>query len=212
MIVELRSELAEHKMAIGKLQERVDKQEGRTATTSQVAVTKRMEAQQAAYMRCRRSFRIWPVDRSPGQPVEDSIRTFFKNKMRVPEHLADNVNIDTIRQAVEQPARSRIRSEYIVTFADRESRDTIKSYARGLAESKGMAGLRLDIPEHLKGHHKTLEEHAYSMIDLYGRDVKRNIKFDDRTESLMMDLKMPGSSRWHNITVRQAVEARKIKE
>ena len=28
----------------------------------------------------------------------------------------------------------------------------------------------------------------------------------------MMDLKMPGSSKWHNITVRQAAEARKIKE
>ena len=50
------------------------------------------------------------------------------------------------------------------------------------------------------------------MIDMYGNGVKRNIKFDDRSESLMMDLKMPNSSRWHNITMRQAVEARRIKE
>ena len=97
-------------------------------------------------------------------------------------------------------------------FAERESRDTIKSYARNLARAKGEAGLRLDVPEHLKGNHKVLEEHAYSLINLHGKEVKRNIRFDDRAENLMMDIKMPQSSRWHNLTARQAIEARKIKE
>ena len=211
MIAEARNEMAEHKAAICKLQERVDKQEGRTVM-AQAGAAKRIEAQQGAFMRCRRSFRIWPVERTPGQAVEDSIRQFFKIKMRVPETFADEVNIDTIRQAVEQPARSKIRQEFIVTFADRESRDTVKSYARELAHFKGAAGLRLDIPDHLKGFHKVLEEHAYAMINLYGKDVKRNIKFDDRSENLMMDIRLPNSARWHNITVKQALEARKIKE
>ena len=122
------------------------------------------------------------------------------------------VNIDTIREAVQQPSKSKIKNEYIVTFAERESRDTIKSYARNLARAKGEAGLRLDVPEHLKGTHKVLEEHAYSLINLHGKEVKRNIRFDERTENLMMDIKMPQSSRWHNLTARQAIEARKIKE
>ena len=99
-----------------------------------------------------------------------------------------------------------------MTFAEREERDTIKSYARGLATAKGAAGLRLDIPDHLKGSHKILEEHAYAMIDMYGKEVRRNIKFDDRNENLMMDIKLPNSARWHNISMRQAIEARKVKE
>ena len=115
MIAEMRSEMAEQKATIGRLQDRVEKQEGRTAVAGQLAATKRMEAQQAAYMRCRRSFRIWPVDRSPGQPLEESIRLFFKEKVKVPDSLADNVNIDTIRQAVEQPARSKIKSCLLYT-------------------------------------------------------------------------------------------------
>ena len=50
------------------------------------------------------------------------------------------------------------------------------------------------------------------MIEMYGKEVKRNIKFDDRTNDLMMDIKLPQSSKWHNITIKQAIEARKIKE
>ena len=88
-ISELKNELTEQKSIIGKMQERLDKQESRLVTSGQVGATKRMEAQQGAYMRCRRSFRIWPIDRSPGQAVEDSIRQFFTKMMNVPESLAD---------------------------------------------------------------------------------------------------------------------------
>ena len=107
---------------------------------------------------------------------------------------------------------SKIRNELIVTFAKREQRDTVKSYARELAAAKGTAGLRLEVPDHLKGHHKILEEHAYAMIELYGKEVKRNIKFDDRANDLMMDIRLPHSNKWHNITIKQAIEARKVKE
>ena len=78
------------------------------------------------------------------------------------------------------PARgSKITAELVVTFADVEGRDIIKSYANGLAESKGEAGLRLDIPPCLKGSFKILNDHGLAMVRIYGREVKRNIKFDD---------------------------------
>ena len=159
MIQEVNTELTEHKTAIARLEERVQRQEGRTSG-GQVAASKRQEAQQGAYMRARRSFRIWPVEKLPGEEIEVAIKRFFQTNMRVPASLTSTLNLDTIRRAVEQPARSKIKNEIIVTFAEREERDTVKSYARELAHMGGMAGLRLEIPEHLKGHHKVLEEHA----------------------------------------------------
>ena len=50
------------------------------------------------------------------------------------------------------------------------------------------------------------------MVKIYGKEVKRNIKFDDRCEDLMMDLKLPTSDTWHNITIAQAREAKKIRD
>ena len=42
--------------------------------------------------------------------------------------------------------------------------------------------------------------------------MKRNIKFDDRNDDLMMDIKLPTSATWHNITIEQAREARKTRD
>ena len=50
------------------------------------------------------------------------------------------------------------------------------------------------------------------MIELYGKEVKRSIKFADRANDLMMDVKLPHSTKWHNIIIRQALEARRVKE
>ena len=211
IIKEVRQEMADQKGQIERLEERMPRQEARTVT-GQVAAMKRREAQQGAYMRARRSFRIWPVRKAADESDEVAVKKFFQKYMAVPVTLLNTINIDTIRKAIEQPARSKIRDEMIVTFAEREERDTIKSYARELAKANGQAGLRLDLPDYLKGHHKILEEHAYAMIELYGKEVKRNIKFDDRADDLMMDIKLPMSNKWHNITMRQAVEARRMKE
>ena len=50
------------------------------------------------------------------------------------------------------------------------------------------------------------------MVHIYGKEVKRNIRFDDRNEDLVMDIKLPTSSTWHNITIDQAREARKARD
>ena len=75
-----------------------------------------------------------------------------------------------------------------------------------------MAGLRLKLPDLLRGSYKVLDEHGLALKELYGKDTKRNIKFDDRNRDLMMDLKLPGSLKWHNITIYQARKAKKMRE
>ena len=47
---------------------------------------------------------------------------------------------------------------------------------------------------------------------IYGKEVKRSIKFDDTNQDFMMDIKLPTSQNWHNITIGQAREAKRIRE
>ena len=173
---------------------------------------KRNDNQQGRYLRARRSFKIWPVTKGQSdRTLEESVRRFFIKLMLVPTQIATSVKIDNIRHA-DQAKNSKVTSEVVVEFADVDGRDSIKSYASGLAIAKGAAGLRLDIPPCLKGSFKILNEHGISMVKIYGKEVKRNIKFDDTNQDLMMDIKLPTSTTWHNITIQQATEARRVRE
>ena len=182
-----------------------------TKSSTAQAAAFRKEARARRYAIARRSFRIWPVDDDGRGGLEAAIRQFFIRRMGVPEDYANNVVLDTIKPTYPSP-KSKIQKEYLVTFAEIESRDAIKGYANGLAESKGQAGLRLDIPEYLKGNFRILEEHANGIRSLYGENVKRNIKFDDINQDLMLDIKLPTSSTWHNITMAVAQEAKAIRD
>lgn len=134
--------------------------------------------------------------------------------MKTPANLAKNAVIEHIKKAAHghAHARSKITNEYIVRFADVEERDAVKSYASGLASANGMAGLRLELTDVLRGSYKILDEHGLAVKQLYGNGTKRNIKFDDRVMHLMMDMKLPGSVKWHNITIEQACQSKKLRE
>ena len=190
--------------AISEIKTQIDK---RPATLEQHN-NGRNHVQQARYLRARRSIKVWPVKKHKDQSLEEAIREFFVNKMAVPVDTAKEVEIESVRPA-DQAKNSKIIAEVNVTFLEVEARDIIKSYANGLATSKGEAGLRLDC---LKGSFKILNDHGLAMIRVYGRQVKRNIKFDDSNEDLMMDLKLPTTSNWYNITIEQTKEARKARE
>ena len=180
-------------------------------TNEPVTAKTRTATQQLRYTKARRSFKIWPVTTKEGQHVEDAVREFFTKLMGVPITAAVEAEFESVKQA-ELMKNSKIKSELLVTFVDVECRDAIKTYASGLATAKGAAGLRLDIPPCLKGSFKILNEHGLAMIRIYGKEVKRNIRFDDRNDDLMMDLKLPTSSTWHNITIEQAREAKKARD
>ena len=143
--------------------------------------------------------------------MDEAVKKFFVQQMMVPVRTAQDVILDTVRPA-DEARNSKIQSEYVVMFANVESRDAIKSYASGLAAAKGAAGLRLDVPPCLKGSFKILNEYRIAMIRIYGKEVKHNIHFDDRNEDLMMDIKLPTSATWHNTTIDQAREAKKARD
>ena len=82
--------------------------------------------------------------------------------------------------------------EVLVVFVDLEVRDIVTSYARNLAgrtapDGSPTAGLRLDVPVHLMGIFRLLENHGKALRDRYGPDFRRPIRFDDSARSLFLN-------------------------
>ena len=210
-IREVRAEMTKYRSDIERLEDKIDRGAVTATHPSSVAATKRLEARIASYMRARRTIRIWPVNKQEGESADIAVRKYFVNALKTPAALAKDVPLDVDRPATLAPARSKIKDEYIVIFADSEGRDAVYSYASGLAPAPDNHGIRPLIPEHLKGSQRILQEYAFAARQSYGK-VKWNIKFDDRNSDLMLDIKFPSALTWHNITIAQATEAKRIRE
>ena len=177
-----------------------------------MAETKRRDACEEKFLKARKSFKIWPIIVKAEEQPEVCVRRFFILNMKVPADLAREAEITSIKKAQGGHQRSRVNNEYVVTFDSIETRNAMKSYANGLAGNQGAAGLRLELPEFLKGNYRILDKHGLAVKELYGANTKRNIKFDDRNNDLMLDIKLPGSTKWHNVTIEQAKKAKKLRE
>ena len=101
-------------------------------------------------------------------------------------------------------------------FTDIDARDRVASYARNLAKfvdiaGKPTAGVRMDIPDHLQGVHKTLLQYGHAMRNKHGKnpDFKRNVRYDDAGMTLVLDMKLPGRVDWITVPYTRALEDRK---
>ena len=92
----------------------------------------------------------------------------------------------------------------------RTDRDVVYSYINRLAKHAGKAGIRLEIPLHLKSEFKLLEAHGNRVRTANGKDVKRSIQFDDADKLLILNVKISQDDDWTLVTVHQAREAKRI--
>ena len=167
-----------------------------------LSLTETEDSNQRAFLLNRRSVRLWPIPK--GLELVEQVRTFFYTVLSVPEDVAKSIKVEDVQRIV-QPRRSLITGEVVVRFKSAQDRDVIQSYAVNLAGIDGKAGLRLDVPDHLRGIFRSFEAHAAILKKKFG-SVKRSIKFDDEQQSFCMDIKLP-NTRWHHINqeeVRQA--------
>ena len=151
--------------------------------------------QEIQYLMCRRSVRIWPV--SEVNDLEMSVRAFLKRYLKLPASVADSLEVEMAKRQ-EQPRRSKIHKEVLVRCKTAATRDIVQSYAANLAEAGGSAGLRLEVPDFLRGLFRKFESHGAALREAYGT-VKRAIRFNNEHMSLSMDVKLE-STQWHNIT------------
>ena len=83
-------------------------------------------------------------------------------------------------------------------FSSSRERDLVQSFAANLANHNGKAGIRMELPEHLRGLFKLFKAHGAELRRKYP-GLKRAIKYDDASQSLCMDVKMPDKNKWHKI-------------
>ena len=159
---------------------------------------------EANFLLSRKSIRMWPVSKSPSG-LEREVRNFCKTILKMPQEVIDGLLIERV-YSVSQARRSKITDEVHVVLQTSHQRDAIQSYAANLAECNGKAGIRMDIPDHLRGLFRQFETHAINLKGKYG-PIKRAIRFDDLDGSLYMDVKLQDSD-WHRIT---AAEIRRIR-
>ena len=147
------------------------------------------------YCRARRSLRMWPISGDPST-VRQSLHEFLATKLK----MDNDALIEADECIVRKVARSRnsnIEGEVIVEFPSVELRDAVRSSAYNLAGQTG-AGIRLEIPSHLMNNFKALNQAGYRLKQKFPK-CRRNIKFDDEVNNLVMEFKTTETTPWRRL-------------
>ena len=117
--------------------------------------------------------------------------------LKMPTDIIDSLTIAKVTK-LSQPRRSKIKEEVLVTLQSSHQRDTVQSFASNLAAAQGQAGMRMEVPDALRGLFRLFETHAVALKDQFG-PIKRSIRFEDTDQSLYMDVKLDTTD-WIRIT------------
>lgn len=82
----------------------------------------------------------------------------------------------------------------------------VYSYAANLATKRDIAGLHLEVPGHLLGLFKTLEQYGRQLKTERGPTVKWHIKYDDRELSMFLNVKLSEADSWSKVDYNTARE------
>ena len=142
--------------------------------------------------------------------LEQGVKDFLHNKLKIPPPVTDGLVFEKVEK-LSQTRRSKIQDEVLVMLESSQRRDVIQSYAPNLAPIQGQAGLRIDVPDFLRGLFRLFEAHAAALRAQFG-PIKRAIRFDDVDHSLYMDVKLENTD-WHRISAQEMrdIEDRKKK-
>lgn len=112
-------------------------------------------------------------------------------KSNLTESLVEEVRrIEVVRKRIERRTPTKITNELLVVFK-------AYSFASNLAKTSSQGtGIRMEIPAHLQGVFRTLDNHGHLLKERHGPGFKRSIHFDDLDMSLYMDIKIPNQDRW----------------
>jgi hypothetical protein len=168
-------------------------------------------AKDKAFMRARASLRIWPVPINGEQSPEKAVVEYFLNNLKIPEETVSQLCFVEVKR-MPPMRRGIVKDEIHCEFTTVEQRDLVNSYAPNLASMSTQGGIRLDVPDHLRGQFKILQDHFVALRTQHGEGVKKSIKLCDATRGVYMDVKLPSGTKWHRVDVAVAREARRKRE
>ena len=155
----------------------------------------------------RRSIKLWPVRGETIEQLWVNTGDFLHDVLEIAENEMDQTKIEQIQRSTDQPPRadSRIKDEIVVTFLTAAARDLVLRSSSRLskmrdADGNPTAGVRIHIPNKLRGIFNLLERYGHFMRQKHGKGTKTHIKFDESDLSLFTNIKLPGESEWARIT------------
>ena len=156
------------------------------------------QRQEAKFWECRRSLRLWPVK----EATESGVKKFLTEKLSLNESFTEeDMGPITIKRNIEKKPKNS--NEVCVIFDTKQIRDTVKAQGPNLANHREDAGMRLQIPDNLQKDFKALMSMAYELKQK-NKDLKRNVKFDEESLGLFMDVQMKRDGDWKRIRPSQA--------
>ena len=159
------------------------------------------ERQEENFWTCRRSLRLWPVE----DTSREALDTFLVDILRLERaFVKDDLGKITIKRQIQRKGGNK--KEVCVTFESKEARDAVQGRAPSLANHRGDAGMLLHIPDHLQKTFRALMAVAFDLKKKFPA-LKRNIKFDEDTLSLFMDVQLKQDEDWKRIFPEQAMKA-----
>lgn len=163
---------------------------------------------ESKYWRARRAIRIWPVVGSTNKEIWAATGNFFYSILRIPEGVLEEKAVESIRRVCptnrNRKRGHRVHDEVVVHLRDVETRDMIQSYATNLADHRGEAGLRMEVPCHLTGKFKCLERLGNILKRKHGRSLRWHINFDDVKQLLCLSIRLPDSDEWDRLDFESA--------
>ena len=167
----------------------------RGSPTGWKGAAKRKEDQ---YWDCRRSLRLRPI-KTAG--VEDVIN-YMQTKLKLDTEFTSCMGPLSIQRVPSGPA-AKIKDEVIVKFNSIEARDVVKGAARNLAGRGHEYGVRLEIPNSLKGAMGALQAVSYEVRQKFS-DARTNVLMEDESMDLVLDFCVGEGRTWRRMTSAQA--------
>ena len=165
-----------------------------------------------SYWWSRRCARFWSIEGETEGELRAGLMDFLNEKMHIPSGHVCTEDIISVRRHRAARGKKEI-GEVIVLFADVSTRDRITYYSRNLGNwvdprGKPTAGVRPDVPAHLGGVHRTLMRYGYALHSKYkfDKNLKRNVRFDDSEETMVIDVRLPGREKWVTVRFERALK------
>ena len=148
------------------------------AETCEVVNSKREER----YLLARRQLRLWPISHT--SDLVAAVSSFLSERLLISEqHLASlSFTVEPLLSRPESP------EQVLVTFHTVRQRDEVRAKAANLRGADRGVGCQLEPPDHLRTQYQAFQNLAFC-LKKKNPDLKQNIKFDDRQQCLIMDVK-----------------------
>ena len=159
------------------------------------------------YWEARKSLRIWPI---PGPDLVKSVLDFLQVRLLLP--IGRVTRDDFCVSPVTSPPGGSIVDQVVVRFDSIRLRDEVKSAAKNLNGADRSTGLQLEAPDHLRSHYQTFQKLGFNIKKKHPT-LRRNVKFDDLEQALVMDIKTDQASDWKTLTYADAKDLlKKVKK